>query len=121
LTNLEITDKEIAELYERLKKEAEEGGYHINPDIDFTKQLVRSLLINENRYGYRACPCRLASGEKEDDLDIICPCDYRDPDLDEYLACFCALYVSSDIAKGIKKADQSRSADHRSQKEKRKK
>jgi ferredoxin-thioredoxin reductase catalytic chain len=105
LTNLEITDKEIAELYERLKKEAEEGGYHINPDIDFTKQLVRSLLINENRYGYRACPCRLASGEKEDDLDIICPCDYRDPDLDEYLACFCALYVSSDIAKGIKKAE----------------
>jgi ferredoxin-thioredoxin reductase catalytic chain len=105
LTNLEISDKEIDALYDRLKKEAEEGGYHLNPDVDFTKQLVKSLLINENRYGYWACPCRLASGEKEDDLDIICPCDYRDPDLDEYESCFCALYVSSDIAKGIKDAE----------------
>jgi ferredoxin-thioredoxin reductase catalytic subunit len=105
LTNLEITDKEIDTLYDKLKKEAEEGGYHLNPDVDFTKQLVRSILINENRYGYWACPCRLAYGEKEDDLDIICPCDYRDHDLDEYEACFCALYVSSDIAKGIKDAE----------------
>ncbi len=46
--------------------------------------------------------CRLASGAKED-LDIICPCDYRDPDLDEYDACYCGLYVSGDILSGIKK------------------
>jgi len=105
LTNLDITDKEIDALYDRLKKEAKEGGYNLNPDVDFAKQLVRSLLINENRYGYWACPCRLASGEKADDLDIICPCDYRDPDLDEYEACFCALYVSSDIAKEMKDAE----------------
>ncbi|MDY7042449.1 MAG: ferredoxin-thioredoxin reductase catalytic domain-containing protein, partial [Chloroflexota bacterium] len=35
-------------------------------------------------------------------LDIICPCDYRDPDLDEYGACYCALYVSEEIAQGEK-------------------
>jgi ferredoxin-thioredoxin reductase catalytic subunit len=57
---------------------------------------------NEQRYGYRACPCRLASGKKEQDLDIICPCDYRDPDLNDFGACYCALYVSDDIAKGEK-------------------
>ena len=28
------------------------------------------------------------------DLDIICPCDYRDPDVVERNACYCALYVS---------------------------
>ncbi|HNT98901.1 MAG TPA: ferredoxin-thioredoxin reductase catalytic domain-containing protein, partial [Elusimicrobiales bacterium] len=32
------------------------------------------------------------------------PCDYRDPDLDEHGACFCALYVDSDIAAGKKEA-----------------
>jgi len=37
----------------------------------------------------------LASGNKADDLDIICPCDYRDPDLTDYGACYCALYVSA--------------------------
>lgn len=48
---------------------------------------TKELLINERRYGYRACPCRLASGAKEEDLDIICPCDYRDADLNEHGGC----------------------------------
>ena len=99
----EVSAEEIQRLYQRLNKEAEEGGYHLNPDVEFTKDLVRSLIINEKRYGYWACPCRLASGNKEDDLDIICPCDYRDPDLNEYDACYCALYVSGNVLKGEKK------------------
>ena len=57
-------------------------------------------MINQKRYGYPACPCRLASGNKEEDLDIICPCDYRDPDLDEYGACYCSLYVSEEVISG---------------------
>ncbi|MHB1457499.1 MAG: rubredoxin-like domain-containing protein, partial [Armatimonadota bacterium] len=36
--------------------------------------------------------------------DIICPCDYRDPDLTDYGACYCALYVSGEIARGEKQA-----------------
>lgn len=105
MNNKEISDKDIDALYEKLNKEAKEGGYNLNPDIEFAKQLARSLLINENRYGYWACPCRLASGIKEDDIDVICPCDYRDPDLNDYGSCFCALYVSSEIAKGDKDAE----------------
>ncbi len=65
----------------------------------------KDLLINQGRYGYRACPCRLASGEKEEDLDIICPCDYRDEDVDEFGACYCALYVSKEIKEGLKQAE----------------
>lgn len=93
---------EIERLYRRLFDEAEAGGYHLNPDISFTMDLVEGLLVNEKRYGYPACPCRLASGIKADDLDIICPCDYRDEDLDEYDACYCALYVSRRILDGEK-------------------
>jgi ferredoxin-thioredoxin reductase catalytic chain len=99
----DITDKEVEKLYEKLNTDAESGGYHLNPDIDFTKKLVKGLLINKKRYGYQACPCRLASGEKEKDLDIICPCDYRDPDLDEYGTCYCALYVDEEVLEGKKK------------------
>ncbi|MDP3484817.1 MAG: ferredoxin-thioredoxin reductase catalytic domain-containing protein, partial [Methanobacteriaceae archaeon] len=43
------------------------------------------------------------SGKNEEDLDLICPCDYRDPDLDEYVACYCGLYVSGEILRGEKK------------------
>lgn len=79
---------EIDVVYDRLKGEAESAGYYLNPDVPFTRELVKGLLVNENRYGYRACPCRLAGGSKSEDLDIICPCDYRDADLTEYGACY---------------------------------
>lgn len=97
-----ISSKDIDQWYERLYREAEEGGYHLNPDIEFTKDLIKGLLVNEKRYGYWACPCRLATGDKFEDIDIICPCDYRDADVLEYDACYCALYVSTPALKGEK-------------------
>lgn len=100
-----IPDTEVETLFNRLNREAKEGGYNLNPDAEFTKELIKSLLINEKRYGYQACPCRLASGSKEEDLDIICPCDYRDADVSEYGACYCALYVSSAIARSERIAE----------------
>ncbi len=99
-----ISEAEVDRAYEVLKKDAADGGYRLNPDAEFVRNLVRGLLKNEQRYGYRACPCRLASGKKEEDLDIVCPCDYRDSDLDEYGACYCALYVDEAIAAGSRKA-----------------
>jgi ferredoxin-thioredoxin reductase catalytic subunit len=99
-----VSETEIDNLYQRLKKEAEAGGYFLNPDIEFTKELIKGLLINEKRYGCQSCPCRITSGSKDNDLDIICPCDYRDADLTDYGACYCALYVCQDIANGKKKA-----------------
>jgi ferredoxin-thioredoxin reductase catalytic chain len=87
-------------LYERLKREGEAAGYYLNPDVDFVLDLMDGLLTNEDRYGYWSCPCRLADGVREKDLDIICPCDYRDPDLGDYGACYCALYVSEAVLRG---------------------
>ncbi|MBD3367208.1 MAG: ferredoxin:glutaredoxin reductase [Candidatus Eisenbacteria bacterium] len=95
-----ISDAMVEELHEKLDREAEEGGYHLNPDRGFVRGLVHGLLQNRRRYGYQSCPCRLADGEKKEDLDIICPCDYRDPDLAEYGTCYCALYVSGDVLEG---------------------
>jgi ferredoxin-thioredoxin reductase catalytic subunit len=99
----EIKKEDVDRLYDKLKKEAERSGYNLNPDIEHTKNLIEGILVNEKRYGYWACPCRLASGKKEEDLDIICPCDYRDADLDEYGSCYCALYVTKDILDKKKK------------------
>lgn len=96
----EVSADEVDKLYARLDREAKQGGYNLNPDVDFTKGLVKGLLINERRYGYRACPCRLAADNRQEDLDIICPCYYRDPDLTDYGACYCALYVSDAVIRG---------------------
>ena len=84
----------------RLELEAESAGYHLNPDLEFTRSLTHGLLVNEGRYGYRACPCRLAIGDAARDRDIVCPCDYRDADLLAWGSCFCGLYVSAEIREG---------------------
>jgi ferredoxin-thioredoxin reductase catalytic subunit len=82
------------ELYEMLKKSQEPKGYYFNKDRQRVMDLMAALLVNKARYGYMACPCRLASGDKEADRDIICPCVYREPDVAEYGSCYCNLYVS---------------------------
>jgi ferredoxin-thioredoxin reductase catalytic chain len=96
----EVSAEQVDKLYEQLKRDAAAGGYNLNPDVAFAKELVRGMLVNQKRYGYWACPCRLASGSREQDLDIICPCDYRDADLNEYGACYCSLYVSDAVVRG---------------------
>jgi ferredoxin-thioredoxin reductase catalytic chain len=95
-----LNETEIEKKYLKMKLDAETMGYHLNPDIEFTKNLIRGLMKNDQRYGYESCPCRLASGKKEEDIDIICPCDYRDQDILEYQACYCSLYVNDAILSG---------------------
>ena len=94
---------EVLKTHERLRKETEEAGYHLNPDKNFALRLIQGLIENEKRYGYWCCPCRLAFGEKNKDLDVVCPCYYRDSDVEELGACYCALYVSDDWISGKKK------------------
>ncbi len=104
-SNSEVTLDEIQVMLDRLKKEAEASGYNLNPEETFTKELIRGLIVNQKRYGYASCPCRLSEGDKYKDMDIVCPCDYRDPDLSEFGACYCALYVSKGILKGEKQLE----------------
>lgn len=82
------------ELYAKLRPIQEAKGCYFNADQTMTLALLQSLLVNKERYGYMACPCRLASGDFALDRDVICPCVYRDPDVAEHGACFCGLYVS---------------------------
>lgn len=85
---------------QRAQADARTYGYYLNPDSEFLQDLLEGLKKNEERYGYPSCPCRVASGEFELDRDIICPCDYRDPDVAEYGTCYCALYMRKDLYEG---------------------
>jgi len=38
----EITQEEVDKLYVKLDKDAKSGGYNLNPDVDFTKDLHRA-------------------------------------------------------------------------------
>ena len=93
-------DRRAEQLRVVLDRQAEVSGYHLNPDPDMALMLLRGLVMNLDRYGYPGCPCRLMSGKKIEDLDLICPCDYRDEDLVKYGTCYCNLYISKAVKEG---------------------
>lgn len=88
--------RDVNTLYELLKKIQEAKGFYFNKDRERVFDLLDGLLINKERYGYMSCPCRLVSGDRETDRDIICPCEYRQADVEEYGSCYCNLYVSAE-------------------------
>lgn len=92
--------EDVQKLHEQLKKLQEPKGYFFNVDDTLTWPLLEQLLVTRAKYGYMACPCRFANGNREDDRDIICPCVYRAPDVEEYGACYCGLYVKKEWNEG---------------------
>ena len=95
-----MTPVTIEQVRKRAEADAHTFGYNLTPDPDLLQGFLEGLKVNEERYGYPSCPCRLASGNLEVDRDIICPCDYRDPDVAEFGACYCRLYVNKDVYEG---------------------
>jgi ferredoxin-thioredoxin reductase catalytic chain len=87
-------------LREQLRKLQEPKGYFFSKDKVRVDELLEGLILNKERYGYMACPCRLASGNRDADRDIICPCVYREPDVIEFGSCYCNLYVSTEWNEG---------------------
>jgi len=82
--------------FRNVEKTQEPKGYCFNKDKEWVMQILGDLLTNKERYGYMSCPCRLASGIRQQDSDIICPCQYRAEDIKEFGSCYCNLYVSKE-------------------------
>ena len=91
---------EVEKLYELLRKVQEPKGFYFSNDKKMVFDLIQGLIDNKNRYGYMCCPCRLASGDREKDKDIMCPCIYREDDVQKYGSCYCNLYVSKEWNEG---------------------
>ncbi len=87
----------LEQVRKRAEADAKTYGYYLTPQADLLQMFLEGLKTNEDRYGYPSCPCRLATGNFEVDRDIICPCDYRDPDVEQYGACYCRLYVNKAV------------------------
>ncbi|MBN1113993.1 MAG: ferredoxin:thioredoxin reductase [Oligoflexia bacterium] len=72
---------------------ADKQAWKVTSDVELLGILAEGLAKNFNRYGYFSCPCRLAEAVRDKDRDIICPCVYARPDIEEYGHCYCGLYL----------------------------
>ena len=84
---------------------AKHQGWELVRDKEHLQVLIEGLTTNWNRYGYFSCPCRLADGIREKDKDIICPCVYAKPDLEEFGHCYCGLYLTKEFFASGKKPE----------------
>ena len=88
------------ELHAMLKPVQEKKGFYFHPDTEWVMDVLAGVLTNKDRYGYGSCPCRLATGKRERDRDIICPCAFREEDVAKYDRCYCKLYISREALEG---------------------
>lgn len=95
------------DLYHMMKPVQEKKGYYFNTDYEWVLDVLNGVLTNKERYGYGSCPCRLATGHREKDLVIICPCAFREEDVAKYDRCYCFLFLSPEAAQGQRKIPDS--------------
>jgi len=80
---------------------SQKNDWILNKDQVTFDDLIDGLVENKKKHGYQSCPCRLASGNRDLDRDIICPCDYAPDDVKDFGACYCNLYLRSDFYETI--------------------
>jgi len=91
--------KTTSEVMQFAELVAQKQNWVLNPDQELLNLLIEGLTINFNRYGYFSCPCRDADGVREEDKDILCPCDYCVPDQEEFGHCYCGLFLTREFYK----------------------
>jgi len=84
-------------MIEYINKVCETNNWILNKDDVMFNDLIDGLVSNKKEIGYQSCPCRLATGNRDLDRDLICPCDYAKPDIEEFGACYCNLYMTADF------------------------
>lgn len=77
----------------------EKNDFELNPDKAHVDTIIQGVLIHENKYGLKLCPCRMRDGSREKDLELICPCNFKThetwkaPKNDTKPMCWCGLFV----------------------------
>jgi len=70
--------------------------FQVNPDKNKVKTLLEGIFNNENNHGMKYCPCRLIAKNFEEDLKLVCPCNFRIHETYQNKKegeCWCGLFI----------------------------
>lgn len=72
----------------------ESDKFVLNSDRQIVDDVATGVLDNETKKGFKYCPCRLPTGDKKEDLGLICPCNFKVQDTWKNRGeCWCSLFV----------------------------
>jgi len=85
-----------ADFARAIEKFTENNEFRVNPDKEKVGLLLEGVFNNEANHGLKYCPCRLATKDLQEDLKLVCPCNFiihetykGKPDGE----CWCGLFV----------------------------
>ena len=75
-------------------KQKGKDRFVLNLNKKIVKKLAMGILYNEKKHGLKYCPCRITTGNKEKDIALICPCNFKlQKCWIEKEECWCSLFV----------------------------
>ena len=75
-----------------IERYAEMSGFKLNPSKETIEIVIEGLARNRENYGKQYCPCRILTGNKEEDIKKICPCFWHKEEIDKLGRCHCDLF-----------------------------
>lgn len=75
---------------------AKKNEFKVNPNTEKVNMLIEGVFSCDENHGMKYCPCRLIAKDFEEDLKLVCPCNflihetYKDKEDGE---CWCGLFV----------------------------
>ncbi|MFA6254795.1 MAG: ferredoxin-thioredoxin reductase catalytic domain-containing protein [Patescibacteria group bacterium] len=89
-----MTKDELKKVWDRFTQNKD---FILNPDPDHVEEVATGLIVMEQKYGLRLCPCRLRDGSRKRDLELMCPCNFKAQDIWQSQGrCWCGLFVKKD-------------------------
>jgi ferredoxin-thioredoxin reductase catalytic subunit len=90
------TEMDKAKFREAVEEFAGKTEFQVNPNAEKVNMLIDGVFSCEDNHGMKYCPCRLIAKDFEEDLKLVCPCNflihetYKDKEDGE---CWCGLFV----------------------------
>ncbi len=86
-----MTKDELKIVWEKFTKN---NDFILNPESAHVDAVADGILINDQKYGLKLCPCRLRDGSRKRDLELICPCNFKIQEVwQKQGRCWCGLFV----------------------------
>jgi len=83
-----------ADVIDAWKDFAQKTDFKLWEEEESVRTLSEGVLENMRNKGLKFCPCRITTGDREKDLKLICPCNFKSQQTwKEYGECWCGLFV----------------------------
>ncbi len=75
---------------------AKNNEFQVNPNTEKVNMLIEGVFNCDKNHGMKYCPCRLISKDFEEDLKLVCPCNFLIHETYKHKEdgeCWCGLFV----------------------------